>query len=98
MLTTILDMLACNCTKKCALPRYVCMVNGLKCTDMCKLKNCDNQADDDDCYHTFPSYLGAYHFKNHHESYSPQMIPTDPSSSWTNSMSYSNGILLQNHW
>ena len=44
----ILDMLACNCTKKCALPRCVCMVNGLKCTDMCKLKNCDNQADDDD--------------------------------------------------
>lgn len=43
----ILDMLSCNCAKKCALPRCVCMANGLKCTDMCRLRNCDNQADDD---------------------------------------------------
>ena len=24
------------------------MVDGLKCTNICKLKDCDNQADDDD--------------------------------------------------
>jgi len=41
----ILDLLACNCTKKCNLPRCVCMTNGLKCTEMCRLQDCDNQAD-----------------------------------------------------
>ena len=41
----ILDLLACNCTKKCELPKCECMVNGLKCTDMCRLPDCDNQVD-----------------------------------------------------
>ena len=40
----ILDLLACNCTRKCELPKCVCMANGLKCTDMCKLSDCENQA------------------------------------------------------
>ena len=40
----VLDLLACNCTKKCSLPKCVCMVNGLKCTDMCRLADCENQA------------------------------------------------------
>ena len=40
----ILDLLACNCPRKCAMPKCVCMVNGLKCTDMCRLPNCENQA------------------------------------------------------
>ena len=48
-----LDMLAGNCTKKFAKHRCVCMLNGLKCTDMCKLKDCDNQADDDDSINGF---------------------------------------------
>ena len=47
----ILDLLACNCTRKCELPRCVCMANGLKCTEMCRLQDCDNYdlADDEDC-------------------------------------------------
>lgn len=40
----VLDLLACSCTKKCTLPKCVCMTNGLKCTDMCRLADCDNQA------------------------------------------------------
>ena len=40
----ILDLLACNCTRTCQLHSCECMANGLKCTDMCKLSNCGNQA------------------------------------------------------
>ena len=39
-----LDLLACNCSKKCVVPNCECLANGLKCTDMCKLPDCDNQA------------------------------------------------------
>ena len=41
--SAILDLLVCNCTRKCELPKCACMANGLKCTDMCKLQDCDNQ-------------------------------------------------------
>ena len=52
----ILELLACNCTKKGVAPKGVCVTNGLRCTDMCWLAECDNQgsvqeiesADDDD--------------------------------------------------
>ena len=40
----VLDLLACNCTKKCSLPQCMCLGNGLRCTDMCKLTECENQA------------------------------------------------------
>lgn len=40
----VLDLLACNCTRKCELPKCVCMANRLKCTDMCRLPDCENQA------------------------------------------------------
>ena len=39
-----IDLLACNCPRKCELPRCECMANGLKCTDMCRLPDCENQA------------------------------------------------------
>ena len=39
----VLDLLTCNCTKKFSRPRCMCLANGLKCTDMCKL-TCENQA------------------------------------------------------
>ena len=29
-------------------PAPACLVNGLMCTDMCKLKDCDNRPSDDD--------------------------------------------------
>ena len=40
----VLDLLACNCKRKCSLPKCVCLSNGLKCTDMCRLPDCENQA------------------------------------------------------
>ena len=40
----ILDLLACSCLRNCELPKCECMVNGLECTDMCRLPDCDNQA------------------------------------------------------
>lgn len=40
----VLDLLACNCPRKCTLPKCECMANGLKCTEMCKLATCENQA------------------------------------------------------
>ena len=36
----ILDLLACNCSKSV----YCRIVNGLKCTDMCRVPDCENQA------------------------------------------------------
>jgi hypothetical protein len=39
----VLDLLACHCPKKCVKPKCECMANGLKCTDMCRLPDCDNQ-------------------------------------------------------
>ena len=44
----ILDLLACNCAKKCELPRCICMTNGLKCTEVCRLQDCDSQSDNAD--------------------------------------------------
>ena len=41
---TILGLLACSCPRKCELPRCTCLASGLKCTDMCKLTDCENQA------------------------------------------------------
>ena len=58
----ILDLLACNCAKKCELPKCKCMANGLNCTDMCILqtvttmqirqtvkKILDNDESEEDC-------------------------------------------------
>ena len=34
-------------------------------------------------YHIFPNSRVVYLAKNHHENYSPQMVPTNPTGSWT---------------
>ena len=52
----ILELLVFNCTKKCVAPKCVCVTNGLRCTDMCRLAESGSQgsvqeiesADDDD--------------------------------------------------
>ena len=44
----ILALLACKCSKMCTLPSCVCLANGLKCTDMCKLSDCDNCPSNDE--------------------------------------------------
>ena len=40
----VLDLLASSCTRKCSLPKCVCLSNGLRCTDMPRLQYCENQA------------------------------------------------------
>ena len=40
----VLDLLACTCSRSCRPTSCLCITNGLKCTDMCKLANCENQA------------------------------------------------------
>lgn len=39
----VLEFIACKCTRQCKVPTCICLENGLKCTDMCKLAGCDNQ-------------------------------------------------------
>jgi hypothetical protein len=40
----VIDLLSCNCTKICKLPKCICLANGMKCTDMCSITACNNQA------------------------------------------------------
>lgn len=51
--TAVLEFLSCSCARSCKPPNCTCLTNGLKCTDMCRLRDCDNRAeeevlDDDD--------------------------------------------------
>ena len=43
-----LNLLSCDCSRRCTEGNCSRLVNGLKCTDMCKIKNYDNSAQDDD--------------------------------------------------
>ena len=45
---TVLELLSCTCARSCSNDSCICLTNGLKCTDMCRLKNCFNMADDND--------------------------------------------------
>ena len=38
-----LNLLAGSYPRSCELPKCVCLLNGLRCTNMCRLQNCDNQ-------------------------------------------------------
>ena len=33
-----LELLSCKCMRSCKLPNYTCLVNGLACTNICKLQ------------------------------------------------------------
>ena len=44
--TALLELLSCSCTRSCQLPTCSCLANGLKCTDVCKLLDCDNRFED----------------------------------------------------
>ena len=43
----VLQLLACKCRRACELPSCVCLSSGLKCTDLCTLKDCINQPQED---------------------------------------------------
>ncbi|KAK2561769.1 hypothetical protein P5673_015154 [Acropora cervicornis] len=42
----ILELLVCRCTRSSKLPNCVSLANGLKCTDIYTLKECQNQVED----------------------------------------------------
>ena len=48
----VLNLLACKCPRKCVLPNCEFLKNGLKYTDMCRLRDCENRSyiyrDDDE--------------------------------------------------
>ena len=45
----ILELVSCTCAKtKCSTQACVCKNNGLKCTDLCGCKNCENRDNLDD--------------------------------------------------
>ena len=43
----VLEVLSCQCSRSCKLPSCSCVVNGLKCTDMCRLQDCTKKPEDD---------------------------------------------------
>ena len=43
----VLDLLACRCPTRCTAPTCKCVANGLKCTDMCRLKDCQNRSSEE---------------------------------------------------
>ena len=50
----ILEFLSCSCARSCELHTCTCLANGLKCTDMCRLRDLSNRAEeeeilDDEC-------------------------------------------------
>ena len=45
---SIMELLACNFSKTCSLPKYTCVINGMKCSDLCRLSTCENQPNDEE--------------------------------------------------
>ena len=41
-------MIACTCLRSCKIDECVCLKNNLKCTHLCKLQTCTNQASIDE--------------------------------------------------
>ena len=46
----VLELLACQCKRKCVPDDCPCMVNGFKCTYMCRLQTCENQKVEDETF------------------------------------------------
>ena len=46
----VLELLACQCKRKCVPDDCPCIENGLKCTHMCRLQTCENQKIDDETF------------------------------------------------
>lgn len=38
----VLKLLSCQCKRHYELPKCTCLSNGLQCTDLCRLQDCDN--------------------------------------------------------
>ena len=42
----VLELLSCQCKRRCQLPNCTCLSNGLQYTDLCRLQDFDNQYED----------------------------------------------------
>lgn len=45
---SVLELLSCSCSKVCVASSCICLINSLKCTDMCKIQTCDNYEQSND--------------------------------------------------
>ena len=46
-----MELLSCDCKKKCEVGKCTCIDMGMRCTDLCQLQECDNSEnnkEDDD--------------------------------------------------
>ena len=70
----VLELLACQCKKQCAQDNCPCILNGLQCTEMCKLNDCNNRKKDDDLDAVIMDQLDAY---SDEEDDTPDETPDD---------------------
>jgi hypothetical protein len=45
--TAVLELISCTCSRQCIVTSCCYIINGLRCTDMCKLKTCENFKEND---------------------------------------------------
>ena len=43
----VLELMSCKCSTGCKLPSCVCILNGLKYTDICRLRGCSKKTPED---------------------------------------------------
>lgn len=43
----VIELIACTCKKSCDETTCDCILNGLKCSDLCSLTTCSNQAEEE---------------------------------------------------
>ena len=59
---------------------------------LCNMADRGEKLQQPHCYHPFSDSMDTYLTKNHYENYSPKMVPTNPTGSWTN---YKFGMFCQ---
>ena len=53
----VLQLLSCKCLRVYKLPQCTCLSNGLKCTEICTLQTCNNQADEEEAAVEVTTYV-----------------------------------------
>lgn len=44
----VIELMACTCKRSCESNTCDCILNGLKCSDLCRLATCSNHPDEDE--------------------------------------------------
>ena len=60
----VLQLLSCKSARSCKLPDCSCIQNGLKCTDMCRLKDCQNCSVEDNNLEKVINSLSINNYRN----------------------------------